>query len=261
MNIHLGTSGWRYDDWKGAFFPQSPTDELAHYAKRFDTVEIDSTWYRVPARHVVQSWRRRVPDGFQFAAKVPREITHDKNLVDCEEELNEFLGAISALDDRLGPVLFQFPPQRTDDGASVLREFLEILPQGWKFAMEFRHRSWLRDDYARLLQDYQIAWTLADFGHFWGKTPMPVYLTAPFTYVRWLGNRHEPLEPLNSLKKDREAEEAKWAQVLMDLPVEETWGYFNNHWAGFSPGSADSFKTRLGLPIKDETAGEQGSLF
>lgn len=259
QTIRLGTSGWKYDDWKGVFYPTKPGDELAAYARRFDTVEIDSTWYRTPSRRVVESWRRRVPDGFRFAAKVPREITHDCALLDCGEAFNDFLRAIGCLEDRLGPILFQFPPAWTAlEGAPALRDFLPLLPSGWKFAMEFRHASWHHDEYAELLRTAGVAWTLAQTTRF----PAAIYATAPFTYIRWLGDRHEPLEPLNSLKKNREREEARWAETIASLPVDEVWGYFNNHWAGYSPGSADAFKARLGLPIKDEAAPDaQGTLF
>lgn len=259
-DIRLGTSGWKYDDWKGVFLPSKPTDELAAYARVFDTVEIDSTWYHTPSRRVVESWRRRVPDDFRFAAKVPRAITHDKNLFDCEGELSAFLDAMSALEDKLGPILFQFPPDWTArQGEESLRNFLPLLPQDWKFAVEFRHESWFSDRIAELLREYSVAWTLADFGHF---VPQ-VYVTAPFSYIRWLGNRHEPLEPLNSIKKDRAPEEEQWAQVIADLPVREVWGFFNNHWAGYSPGSAQSFRQRLGLPARELPPAEpvQGTLF
>ena len=264
-SIRLGTSGWKYDDWVGTFFPEpkrgKPVDELAWYARHFDTVEIDSTWYHAPARHVVESWRRRVPDDFSFAAKVPRLITHDRALIDCREELEHFLGTMRCLENKLGPLLFQFPPQwSADEGAFALREFLPLLPRDMKFAMEFRHLSWFRDDFAELLQKYGVAWTLADPNRF----PPQLYATADFSYVRWLGNRHEPLEPFNSLKKNRDDEEEQWAQVLAQLPVKEIWGYFNNHWAGYSPGSANAFKARLGLPSSApqiEETPQQGTLF
>lgn len=265
-SLHFGTSGWKYDDWVGTFFPEprrgKPVDELAWYAAHFDTVEIDSTWYRTPARHVVESWRRRVPNGFFFAAKVPRLITHDRALIDCAADLKEFLLSISCLEDKLGPLLFQFPPfWNAHEGAAALRAFLPLLPRELKFAMEFRHDSWFQDDFAALLQDFGIAWTLAQQSQF----PTQIYATAPFTYIRWLGNRHEKLEPLNSLKKERGAEEQRWEEIISQLPVEEVWGYFNNHWAGYSPGSASAFKTRFGMPaslpnIAEEKSG-QGTLF
>lgn len=263
QRIYLGTSSWRYEDWKGVFYPSGAVDELAHYARHFDTVEIDATWYSIPARRVVESWRKRVPDGFRFALKVPRSITHDKSLVDCATEFNAFLHAISHLEDRLGPVLFQFPPHFATTSLAALRDFLPLLPSGWKFAMEFRHRSWFQPQHADLLREAGVAWTLADTGSLlMSAKPLPLYATAPFTYIRWLGDRDEPLAPLSSLKKDRSLEEARWVEIIRDLPVTEVWGYFNNHWAGYSPGSVDAFKPRLGLPVREVVEqSEQGTLF
>jgi len=263
QHIYLGTSSWKYNDWKGVFYPPGAGDELACYARRFDTVEIDATWYGIPARRVVESWRKRVPDGFRFALKVPRAITHDKVLLDCTDEFNAFLRVISYLEDRLGPVLFQFPPHFSAASINALRDFLLMLPRGWQFAMEFRHRSWFQDQHADLLREAGVAWALADTGDFLtSASPLPIYNTAPFTYIRWLGNRDEPLEPLNSLKKDRTHEEERWAEIIASLPVKEVWGYFNNHWAGYSPGSVDAFKERLGLPTKNvDVESEQGTLF
>lgn len=264
-NVRLGTSGWKFADWKGVFLSAKAGDELAQYAREFDTVEIDSTWYHTPAKRVVASWHRRVPADFRFAAKMPRALTHDKRLHDCRDELREFLEAMEVLEEKRGPILLQFPPDwNRREGEDALRRFLPFLPRdGWQFAAEFRHQSWFCDDVAELLREYSVAWTLADFGNFVPQT----YVTAPFSYVRWLGNRHEALEPLNALKKDRETEEGQWAQVVADLPVREVWGFFNNHWAGFSPGSARNFAARLGLPprqLPPEPESEkpaQGTLF
>ncbi len=258
-DIHLGTSSWRFDDWKGAFYP-SKVDELTFYARQFSTVEIDSTWYHTPAKRVVESWKRRVTDDFRFAAKMPRSVTHDKHLLDCEDELEGFLDAMSALEEKRGPILLQFPPDwSAQEGESALRDFLPLLPKDWQFAMEFRHQTWFCDRIAELLRQHNIAWTLADFGNF---VPQ-VYVTADFSYIRWLGNRYEEFGALNEIKKDREAEERQWADVISDLPVREVWGFFNNHWAGFSPGSAQNFAQRLGLSPRELPPEEnaQGTLF
>jgi uncharacterized protein YecE (DUF72 family) len=262
-NILLGTSSWVFEDWKGVFYPARPTDELAHYARRFDTVEIDASFYHTPAKRVVESWRRRVPDNFRFAAKVPRTITHDKLLLNCKDDLFEFLDSIRCLEEKLGPILFQFPPYwSADEGRSALRDFLPLLPSGWKFAIEFRHRTWFEDETANLLQDYNVAWTLSDFGSFWTvKQHPPIYTTADFAYIRWLGDRREPLEPFDEIKKERDYEDEQWALTIASLPVDEVWGFFSNHWAGHSPASVDAFKKRLGLPIKNEAPGGQQSLF
>jgi uncharacterized protein YecE (DUF72 family) len=261
-HVRLGTSSWKFEDWKGVFYSRTG-DELAHYARFFNTVEIDSTWYATPSRRVVESWRNRVPEDFRFAAKVPRVITHDKALVDCEDELTAFLDTMEVLEDRLGPLLFQFPPDWTaPQGEDALRQLLPTLPSDRQFAMEFRHESWFHDRYAELLREYSIAWTLADVGHF---VPQ-VYVTAPFAYIRWLGNRYdETLKPYNSIKKDREVEEEHWAHIIAELPVREVWGYFNNHWAGYSPASAQAFGARLGLEHRElperQEPSEQGTLF
>ncbi|MBV9866276.1 MAG: DUF72 domain-containing protein [Abitibacteriaceae bacterium] len=263
QRIYLGTSSWKYDDWKSVFYPSGAADELASYARHFDTVEIDSTWYSIPARRVVESWRKRVPDGFRFALKVPRTITHDRSLIDCADEFNAFLHVISYLEDRLGPVLFQFPPHFSAASVDTLRDFLLLLPSGWKFAMEFRHRSWFQQEYADLLETAGVAWAWADTGNLLtSASPLPLYSTASFSYIRWLGDRDAPMAPFNSLKKDCSNEETRWADIIKALPTPEIWGYFNNHWAGYSPGSVDAFKQRLGLPIKEVVEkSEQGTLF
>lgn len=273
--FHIGSSGWKYDDWKGVFLPRSG-DELAAYARVFNTVEIDSTWYHTPSAKVVASWARRVPAGFRFAAKVPREITHDKLLINCRDALEAFLFSMSHLEDARGPLLLQFPPTWSyAEGIGALRYFLPLLQQenarDWQFAAEFRHRSWWRDDVAELLQSYGVAWVLADVGSWWeGETAPPLFVTADWTYVRWLGNRYEELEPFDALKKDRSDEETRWLEALRELPVDEVWGYFNNYWAGFSVGSAHHFLEQLGQPAppletasapQPKPASEQGSLF
>ena len=259
-DVRIGTSSWKFDDWKGVFYPKSG-DELSHYARVFSTVEIDSTWYFTPRKSVVESWRERVPDDFRFAAKTPRAITHDKNLVDCESELSEFLGAMEMLQEKRGPILFQFPPHwGASDGEDALRRFLPLLPRDWQFAFEFRHASWFAERFADLLREYSIAWTLADFGK---GVPQP-YVTTDWTYIRWLGDRYdETLAPYNSLKLDKNEEERAWQDFIEEIHVREVWGYFNNHWAGYSPDSARAFCQQLGLPPRDvpQPASEQGSLF
>lgn len=259
--VYLGTSAWMFDDWKGAFYPHSPIDELAFYSKRFNSVEIDSTFYRTPSARAVESWRRRVPDGFRFAAKVPREITHDSGLVHADAAFFNFLRAMEILEEKLGPILFQFPPSWTPQtGAHALRSFLKILPDNFRFAIEFRNLGWFQDEYSLWLEDAGVAWALTDPDRF----PLKIYTTAPFTYVRWLGNRYdETLEPFNSIKKDRSADEERWVKTLDDMNATEVWGYFNNHWAGFSPESARLFRERLGIAAPEiiEAPPQQGTLF
>ena len=147
--IHLGTSSWMADGWVGSFYPPGTrqADFLTHYARRYDTVEIDSTFYRIPAAKTVQQWRERTPDGFTFAAKVPQSITHEKMLVDVEDDLKAFLKVMDLMGDKLGPLLFQFPYFNRQKFRGVgfflerLEPFLRRLPKGYQWAVEVRTRT------------------------------------------------------------------------------------------------------------------------
>ena len=145
--LYLGTSGWSYADWEGTLYPEGlpAGSRLAEYARHYPTVEIDSTFYGTPRRSTVEKWREIVPEGFLFAAKFPQEITHEKNLVGSEEPAQSFIRAMSLLGDRLGPLLLQLPPSFSVEGMGVLEDFLSVLPEGPRYAVEVRHRSWLGD--------------------------------------------------------------------------------------------------------------------
>ena len=146
--LYLGTSGWSYADWEGTLYPEGlpAGSRLAEYAKHYATVEIDSTFYGTPRRSTVEKWREVAPEGFLFAAKVPQEITHEKNLVDCEALTENFVRTMELLGDRLGPLLLQLPPSFAVEGMGVLEDFLAGLPGGFRYAVEVRHRSWLGPD-------------------------------------------------------------------------------------------------------------------
>lgn len=256
--LRLGTSSWSSEDWVGHLYPPGtpPANFLAEYAKHFDTVEVDSTFYRSPSPSMVKNWRERTPAGFVFAAKVPRAITHDKVLEDCAAELKEFLGAMDLLGDKLGPLLFQFPYfnrqafARPEDFFARLEPFLSKLPSGYQFALEIRNKNWIGERILELLRKKNIAFALID--HPW----MPVVsdlvkkldvVTADFTYIRWLGDR-----------KGIEAETTRWNKIIVNRENEmEIWipeirrllardlivyGYFNNHYAGYGPGSLALFR-------------------
>lgn len=274
-SIHIGTCSWKYDEWKGVFYPKTG-DELPAYAQVFTTVEIDSTWHFAPAPKVVESWERRAPEGFRFAAKVPKEITHERRLIGCADALEGFLTAMSLLGDKRGPLLLQFPPTWSrDEGLGALRDFLPLVSDagesGWQFAAEFRNSSWWRDDIAQLLQHHGVAWCLADHGNWWqGETRPPLYVTTDWSYIRFRGDKYEEFGPYDRLQRDRSAEERKWLDALSELPVEDVWGYFANQWAGFAPGSAHGFRRQLGQEVppldvavvsRGKAPSGQGSLF
>lgn len=163
MRIWAGTSGFAYKEWKGAFYPEDLPDKemLAHYASRLPAVEINNTFYRMPNEKLLLGWAEQVPDGFRFAIKASRKITHQKKLAGAEEETEYLLRTVSILEGRLGPVLFQLPPYLRKD-AGLLATFLDLLPPTIPAAFEFRHDSWLDDESLDLLAERGKALCVAE---------------------------------------------------------------------------------------------------
>src|SRR5712692_5833779 len=186
-DIFIGTHGFSYKDWVGVFYPPHMPNKnfLPFYGKVFDAVELDTTFYAVPRESTVEGWRANTPHDFQFACKLPKVITHEKHLLDAQDELEAFIKRMDALGDRLGPILIQTPPQFHYDEIDKLKLFLKLLPRGYRFAAEFRHRSWLREDVYDLLREHNVAWVNDDLYYM----PKELHITADFTYIRWFGKR------------------------------------------------------------------------
>ncbi len=256
-NLRVGTSSWSSEDWLGVFYPEgtAPGDFITEYAKHFDTVEVDSTFYRSPPAAMVKNWNRHTPAGFTFAAKVPRSITHDKVMQDCDEELNEFLSAMDLLGDKLGPLLLQFPYfnkqdfARPEDFLARLKPFLEKLPAGYSFALETRNKNWIDEQFLDVLRKRKIALALID--HPW-MTPVDQLMkmldpvTCSFAYIRWLGDRkgiEAKTEHWDRVIQNREREMESWIPAIDKLLERRlrVYAYFNNHYAGFAPGSIALF--------------------
>ncbi len=247
-STHIGTQGWSYPDWVGSFYPPGSKQEhwLPFYAEVFDTVELDTTFYHPPRPAVVRSWSRGTPAGFVFAAKVPQRITHESRLSNMGAQMKAFVDALAPLGEKLGPLLVQMPAEfeRDDGTVGVLERFLAAAPGDVRLAVEFRHESWHVDHTWDLLRRHRaaVAWTE------WRELPRVTEVTADFLYLRWLGDRRE-IATYDRVTIDRAAEFAAWERDLTRaLPqVREVFGYFNNHWAGHSPASANEMKRRLGL--------------
>ncbi len=163
MNVLVGTSGYSYKEWKGTFYPENlpAAKMLSFYAGKFDTVEINNTFYRMPDAKTLEKWANEVPDRFVFILKAPQRITHQKRLADAGEEVRYFFEVTEVLGPKLGPVLFQLPPFARKD-LPKLRDFLRILPPGRRFAFEFRHESWCTDDVYDELRRCDAALCAAD---------------------------------------------------------------------------------------------------
>lgn len=239
--LYVGTSGWSYSDWEGSVYaPGTPAgSRLAEYVKQYATVEIDSTFYGTPRRSTVERWRRVAPEGFLFAAKFPQEVTHERMLSDCREEAETFVRTMSELGDRLGPLLLQLPPSFTVEGMGALEDFLSVLPDGFRYAVEVRHRSWLDSDLPKLLREHNAALTLVDYP----RMPRLEGVTADFAYIRWLGDRREFPSDHTHSKKDR-TDDLKWWSGVVDGFLEEgktVFAYANNHYQNHSPSTLARF--------------------
>ena len=259
-SLLLGTSSFSSKDWYGVFYPDDlPEREmLRHYATRYPTVEVDSTFYGVPSDKTMTAWREKTPPGFELALKMPQAITHEKLLVDCDEELEKFLHATDLLGDRLGPILLQFQYFKKSDIApkdflARLAAFLPKLPRDRRFAVEVRNNALVSDRYLDMLRGHKIAFTLID--HPWVERPSRLVakhdvLTADFAYIRWLGDRYKIEEVTKNWDKvvvDREQEMDEWAKIIAQLLARNVrvYGFANNHFSGHAPASLALFSGAL----------------
>ena len=249
--ISLGTSGWSYADWIGPLYPPGTTTSnyLAVYARSLRSVEIDSTFYRVPSAAMLHSWRTRTPEGFVFAAKVPRSITHDAAPGGPMEDLTAFIDGMRTLGEKCGPLLFQFPPSFSSDADSGewLESLLEQLPPDLRFAVEVRHRSWLRPAFFDLLRRYNIALAQVDLPFMPRDTPT----TADWAYIRWLGDRQAIQEDFSSVRLDRREDLEWWAGQIAPMLRRgmAVYGYANNHYQGYAPATIQRIQQLLGLEV------------
>lgn len=265
--LYIGTMGWTYKDWLGVFYPPDADqkDYLHHYAQIFNALEIDSTFYFIPKPAVVSSWYAKTPPDFKFTAKFPRAITHEKGLADADEEAAAFLKSMSLLGRKLGALLVQLPPGfRYNRGTfdRVSRFFAGLPVSEFRFAVEFRHRSWIRSDVFDLLRERGIAWTIQDHPYY---TPIHPELTTDFTYIRWMGDNEDPrISNVKQVVIDRTPDLLRWAEQLKRdiLPeIDTLFGFFNNHYAGHAPTNCNQMKRLLGLDTVAPPAARQMSLF
>jgi uncharacterized protein YecE (DUF72 family) len=235
--IQVGTSGWNYKHWKGPFYPDGARsgDLLRLYAERFDTVEVNSTFYGLPSASTIAAWVDSVPDDFVFAVKANRYITHMKKLKDPEASIAKFFDRMEAFGQKLGPVLFQLPPRWRAD-PERLGAFLGALPGSGRYAFEFRDESWYREDVYRLLREHGAAFCVYELaGH---RSPREV--TASFVYVRL----HGPGGPYEGSYSRREL--SSWADACSGwLRQGDVFCYFDNDDSGYAPNNALSLRTML----------------
>lgn len=241
----VGTSGWSYKDWVGPFYPEGadPRNFLREYVKHFSAVEIDSTFYGIPKQGIVDSWGNNVPEGFIFAPKFPKVITHDKRLLGCDAELELFLGNMKRLGPKLGPLILQFDYTFQFDQLHLLASFLNKIPAEFRLAVEIRHKSWLNKEFYTLLKQFKVALTLVDLYYM----PRLNVITADFTYIRLLGNRKEIPDDFSHVRIDRERNLDYWAETVLKTLQKgvSVYVFVNNRFQGHAPASVRSFMEAL----------------
>lgn len=240
--VRVGTSGWQYRDWAGAFYPEGLPQKrwFEHYATVFSTVEINASFYRLPRETTVESWRERAPDGFCFAVKGSRYLTHNKKLNDPEAPIATITGRIGPLGPTLGSWLWQLPPNLHKD-LPRLERFLGALP-GANHAVEFRHTSWYDDEVEDVLRRHGVAWVWLSDRQMPHRTP----ITAPFVYLRFHGLSAD--EDQRYRWDYSEAELEPWADRLRAAAADgrDGWAYFNNDFAAIAPRNALTLIAMLG---------------
>ena len=259
--ILLGTSSFTAKGWEGVFYPagMKSQDFLHYYSQQFRAVEIDSTFYGTPKATTVENWRKKTPADFIFALKIPQVITHEKVLVGCEPEFDEFVETMSLLGEKLGPMLFQFPKfdkwtlSKPEELINRLDSFLgRVTSPSLRFVVEIRNKNWFVSPLLEFLRGRNVALALTDTSFVprpWeAKEPLDL-VTSDFAYVRWLGDRKGIEQVTTNWNKpivDREPEIRRWVdllnQMVLNKQLRTIFAFANNHYAGHAPDTVRLFE-------------------
>lgn len=236
--IHIGTSGWHYKHWVGTFYPaKTPASKmLAYYYERFDTVELNNTFYRLPKQPALENWRESTPPHFHFAAKGSRFITHMKKLKDPESAITKYFDAIDVLQQKLGPILFQLPPNWEVD-TERFEHFLNALPKHHRYAFEFRNPTWDTPAIYDLLSRRRAGYCMFDLAGY----QSPLHISSDLVYIRLHGpgGKYQGSYSDDSLRK--------WAARIRKWRAEQhsVYVYFDNDQAGYAAFNALRLKELL----------------
>jgi uncharacterized protein YecE (DUF72 family) len=251
----------------GPFYPSGTraADYLGVYGRAFPTVEVDSTFYAIPAARTVRGWAGRTPPEFTFALKLPQEITHENRLRDSADAAALFFDRARELGPKLGPILMQLGPDFAPTELPALAAFLPLVPRDIRLAVEFRQRGWIHDGILALLAEHNVAVALVDARWIPRKTMIQLATrpTSDFAYLRWMGPNRDIVD-YSRVQVDRTREIEAWVAAIATFPakVRDIYGYVNNHFAGHSPSSARELQRLLGQrPVEPDELGEQMSLF
>jgi len=234
--LFIGTSGWVYGHWEGIFYPEDlpSKDKLRYFSQRFKTAEINYSFYHLPRPSTYQNWYNQTPEDFLFAVKASRFITHIKRLQGVKEAWKQFIENALYLKEKLGPILFQFPPSfsASQENIKRLEDFLKLItknlePRSYKlrYAFEFRHKSWCEEKIYKLLKKYNVAWVIADSPSY----PKAEEVTADFVYIRMHGSQIL----FGSKYTDKELKDLA-QKIKKWLKTADVYVYFNNDFHGYA---------------------------
>ena len=261
--LRIGCSSWTSEAWWGKVYPPGVRegDRLGLYARLFDTVEVDSTYYRPPTPYLVRRWAAVTPEEFLFTLKFPRDLLDPRAKMD-REALASFQASVRLLGNKLGPLLLQFPPWfKPGRNESYLQELLDTLEGDLRFSVELRDAAWYSGEVGkrplRSLRDRNLALTWSYLTYL----KVPAERTSDFLYLRFIGDHDTvPDSQHGEIRIDRREVLSEWASHLKEAfgSIESAYVYFNNHFAGFAPASVNHFREELGLPPVDYAAGVRG---
>ncbi|RLE47860.1 DUF72 domain-containing protein [Candidatus Woesearchaeota archaeon] len=234
---YIGCSGWYYDDWKERFYPEKlpKKDWLGFYARRFNTVEVNATFYRFPTEKLMKGWHEKeLPKGFKFTLKGNKTITHIKKLKEARELVDKFYKLSNILKERLGAILWQFPPSLKID-LERLERFCKDLDPGFENVIEFRHKTWFVPEAYKILKKNKISYCIVSAP----KLPETAIVTSKIAYVRFHGKNS--WYDYEYSKKEMKS----WAKVISKLKAKKTYIYFNNDYNAYAVKNALQLKNEL----------------
>jgi uncharacterized protein YecE (DUF72 family) len=262
-DLYFGTMGFGYSDWADVFYPAGvkPGDYLSHYARHFDTVELDTTFHAVPPIERVRRWADITPERFRFCVKTPKSITHEGALDLRVTPMQQFLDVMRGFGPKLAIVLIQLPPSCGIDQFETLERLLKSLPDDVRFAVEFRNASWGQQRTLDLLREQRCSLVAAEYL----TRPARILLTSDFLYLRLIGE-HDRFKELNREQIDVEPNLEWWKAELKratgDGKLKQVFGFFNNDYSGYAIATCRRFMRLMGLAVpEDQDLAGQGRLF
>ena len=260
FKVQIGCQGWNYADWttkadgETIFYPRGTRsgEMLALYAEIFETIEVDSTFYAIPASSAVENWYKKTPEDFTFSLKLPQQITHEYNLREpAFPLLEEFCERVGLLKEKLGAILIQMPPnfEASKENAKGLRVFLAELPREIRFAIEFRNREWIVDWTFEELKKNRVALCLVE-GSWIPREQMFEAVHKPttdFSYIRFMGERD--LTAFDAVVRPQDANLQMWKSEIARVQAANIFVYFSNFYEGFAPESVNKLRESFGQKI------------